>query len=501
SQPQTLGEGANQSATGSAADKAGNTAVATVSGINVDKAAPTITGAPDRAANGAGWYNADVTVTFTCADALSGVASCTQPQSLGEGANQSATGSAADKAGNTASATVSGINVDKAAPMTTISAPTTWQNQDVPVTLSATDNLSGVTATYYTVDGGAQQSGTSFTLSAEGAHAITYWSVDAAGNAEAAHTASVQIDKTAPTITGSADRAANGAGWYNADVTVTFTCADALSGVASCSPSQSLGEGANQSATGNAADNAGNTASATVSGINVDKTAPTITGAPDRAANGAGWYNADVTVSFTCADALSGVAGCTEPKTLGEGANQSATGNAADNAGNTASTTVRGINVDKTAPEVTYSGNAGTYTVDQQVAINCTARDSLSGLASNTCADVKGPAYAFALGDNTYSATAIDKAGNETTNTVSFTVSVTNLSLCSLTRQFISNKGIANSLCVKLENAAKQAAAGQTEASNNILQAYISEVAAQSGKALSAERAEILTRLAMALTR
>ena len=387
----------------------------------VDGAAPTITGTATPAPNAAGWNNGEVAVHFTCSDAGSGLASCTPDSVLeNEGANQSVTGSAVDHAGNTASATVSGINIDRTAPNTTIS---TWLTQDVPVTLAATDNLSGVAATYYTVDGGALQSGT-LTIDSEGAHTITYWSVDAAGNAEAAQTATVQIDKTAPTISGSADRDANGAGWYNADVTVSFTCADDLSGVASCS----------------------------------------------------------------------------QPQTLNEGANQSATGDATDNAGNAASVTVSGINVDKTAPTVTYSGNAGSYGVDQQVAINCTAGDSLSGVASSSCEEVSAPAYTFALGENTFSATAIDIAGNEATNTVSFTVSVTNLSLCSMTKQFVSNKGIANSLCVKLENAAKEAAAGNTEPAMNMLQAYINEVAAQSGKALSAERAEILTRLATALS-
>jgi hypothetical protein len=549
----------------------------------VDRTPPVITGAPTAPANSNGWYNSDVTVHFTCTDTGSGIATCGPDQTVSQqGANQSATGSAVDNAGNTASATVSAINVDKAAPMTTIAAPTTGQNQDVPVTLSATDNLSGVAATYYTVDGGAQQSGTSFTLAAEGIHTITYWSVDAAGNAEAAQTATVQIDKTAPTITGAPDRAANGAGWYNADVTVSFTCSDDQSGVASCSGPQTLGEGASQSATGSAADNAGNTASATVSGINVDKappmttiaaptteqnqdvpvtlsatdnlsgvadtyytvdggaqqsgtsftlstegihtitywsvdaagnaeaaqtatvqidkTAPTITGAPDRAANSAGWYNADVTVSFTCSDDQSGVASCSGPQTLGEGASQSATGSAADNAGNTASATVSGINVDQTAPTVTYSGNAGTYSIDQQVAISCTAEDSLSGVASSTCATVSGPAYGFALGVNTYSATATDNAGNATTNTVSFAVSVSNVSLCSLTQQFVGNKGIANSLCVKLENAAKQAAAGETQPANNMLKAFIDEVEAQTGKALTVDKAAVLTRLAEALS-
>ena len=55
------------------------------------------------------------------------------------------------------------------------------------VTLTPSDALSGVAATYYTIDGGAQQTyGAPFSVSGAGSHAIVYWSVDAAGNAESA---------------------------------------------------------------------------------------------------------------------------------------------------------------------------------------------------------------------------------------------------------------------------------------------------------------------------
>ncbi len=89
-------------------------------------------------------------------------------------------------------------------------------------------------------------------------------------------------------------------------MTVSFTANDALSGVASVTDPVTVStEGTNKSVTGTATDKAGNSASATVSGINIDEKAPTITGAPDRAANAAGWYNNNVTVSFTANDALS----------------------------------------------------------------------------------------------------------------------------------------------------------------------------------------------------
>src|SRR6266853_2165735 len=84
----------------------------------------------------------------------------------------------------------------------------------------------------------------------------------------------VGLDNQLPTITAKASPAPNDAGWNNTNVTVTFTCSDAISGVASCPPSQTVTtEGVNQVISGTATDNAGNTATASVK-LNIDKTPP-----------------------------------------------------------------------------------------------------------------------------------------------------------------------------------------------------------------------------------
>jgi hypothetical protein len=108
---------------------------------------------------------------------------------------------AGDAAGNwsTSGPSVTVSSADFESPITTDNAPATWVNHDVTVTLTATDIGSGVAATYYTVDGGAQQTGTTVTIAAEGTHTLAYWSVDKAGNTEAKHTVTIRIDKTAPT--------------------------------------------------------------------------------------------------------------------------------------------------------------------------------------------------------------------------------------------------------------------------------------------------------------
>src|SRR5207245_362294 len=99
---------------------------------------------------------------------------------------------------------------------------------------------------------------------------------------------------------------ANAAGWWTAAVTITFQCSDAGSGIASCpAPIVVSTDGANQTFTGTAADRAGNQATATIS-ISIDASAPTITAAAAPPPNAVGWNNTDVTVTFTCADTLSG---------------------------------------------------------------------------------------------------------------------------------------------------------------------------------------------------
>jgi hypothetical protein len=338
-------EGAGQSVTnsGSCVDNAGNVAdPVTFSPINIDKTAPVISGSPDRAANSFGWYNADVTVSFTCSDALSGTDTNTvalDNQTLGEGAGQSVSsdGDCTDKAGNTAS---------------------------TPVTVSG-----------------------------------------------------INIDKTAPTMGGSASPAANANGWNNTNVTVTFTCIDGLSGVDSFSPTSTVlsAEAAGQSASSNCTDKAGNAASKIVSGINIDKTAPVISGSRSPAPNINGWNNTNVTVHYTCSDSLSGVDTLTADQVIStEGAGQSRSGTCVDKAGNSAGTNVTGINIDKTAP--TSIAFVGGGLVEGMVyyfgfvpagPTSCTADYTISGSAG--CI-VSG--YSTAIGAQTVTAAASDLAGN-----------------------------------------------------------------------------------------
>lgn len=170
----------------------------------------------------------------------------------------------------------------------------------------------------------------------------------------------VNIDVTDPEITGTIVETPNDNGWFDGPVTIEWTCSDALSGIASCPGDTVIDtDGAGQSATGETADLAGNTAGATVEGINIDLDAPTITASRDVQPNAFGWNRTDVTVTWICTDDQPGATLSEETFTFStEGASLSHSVTCTDLAGNTASN-VQTASVDKTAPMTTIDRFTG----------------------------------------------------------------------------------------------------------------------------------------------
>ena len=96
-----------------------------------------------------------------------------------------------------------------------------WYQGAVTVTLYGTDSSQNpVTGTYYTVDGGSQQTYSGPFKLSDGIHSITYQSVNAAGATEATNSQTIQIDGTPPATTASVSGS-----------TVTLTATDNASGV------------------------------------------------------------------------------------------------------------------------------------------------------------------------------------------------------------------------------------------------------------------------------
>jgi probable HAF family extracellular repeat protein len=153
------------------------------------------------------------------------------------------------------------------------------------------------------------------------------------------------------------------------------------------------------------------------------------------------------------------------------------------------------VAVDVTPPTIGYSSHAARYAVDEHVSIACTATDTESGIASNTCASIDGDAYVFGLGPHTYSAIATDNAGNSASASTSFSVSVTFASLTNLTRRFVTNNKVADALVGNLRDAEAARAKGNAKKAEDKLNDYRRRVQAEVGKSITAERASILIEL------
>ena len=193
-----------------------------------------------------------------------------------------------------------------------------WHNADVTLTLSSADNVggSGLRELVYSVNGAFARADTataSIPVTNEGTTTVVFYAKDRAGNTEVAQTVTVRLDKTAPVFGDSTRTPANLNGWNNSDVDVQYTANDGgsgfVSGQADAGTVTFTGEGAGQSQTVESTDLAGNTATMTIGGVNIDKTAPTVSIVrPEENAFYA--VGRQVLADFACADNLSGNAAC-----------------------------------------------------------------------------------------------------------------------------------------------------------------------------------------------
>jgi hypothetical protein len=381
-----------------------------------------------------------------------------------------------DKVGNTSTATFSVVR-DSTPPATTddtASIGSAWKNTSQTVTLTPSDALSGVAATYYTTNGSTPTTGstpgTLVTLSADGVYTVKYFSVDNVGNAEPAQTAGTQIriDKTtpasAPTFPAGGARY-NASGWSGgcAAAGICGTASDALSGVQKVELSIQQGAGnywngtaftgagevflaasgttawsyafpaANFPADGaytvrvRATDNAGNVETPVSRTFTYDSASPetTITAAPPNPSNAAtasfSFGASETGSSFQCSLDGAAFASCTSPKSYSGLAAGSHTFQvrATDAAGNTDPTPAAySWTIDLSAPDTTITSGPPTPTQGTSASFSFTSSEagstfqcSLDAAAFASCTSPKSYT-GVATGTHTFRVKAIDPAGN-----------------------------------------------------------------------------------------
>ena len=387
----------------------------------IDATPPVTTASGLQAGPTTGWQTSGQTVTLAASDAQSGVSATyykldggaqqtySAPFAVSTQGSHSVVYWSVDKGGNTEAQRTGYVNIDATAPATTTSnlqgsATSGWQTAGQTVTLTATDAVSGVATTTYTVDGVSQLYAGPFLVASSGSHGITYWSTDNAGNAETRHQGYVNIDTTAPTTTATGLQASAATGWQNVSQVVSLAGSDTLSGVAATY--YTVDTGARQAYTSAFAiatqgshkvtywsvDAIGNTETpAGVGYVNIDTTAPTVSDSSDGA-----WHNKPVTVALTPVDTGGSNLASTQYKLQGASSWSAATGNqftvpapadhsgdgvhvyqyrALDNAGNSSTIGNCTVWIDTTPPTTTAVGLAlddlsGWRTTSQTVSLS-----------------------------------------------------------------------------------------------------------------------------------
>ena len=219
-----------------------------------------------------------------------------------------------------------------------------------------------------------------------------------------------------------------------------------------------------------------------------DTTPPTITATATSNGSayvGGTWTRFDVVVHFTCVDnpGGSGVAALTGDQTVStEGADQSRTGTCTDKAGNSATVTFGGIDIDKTPPTVTATALTVDATGPSGATVPnypATAADNLDPSPVIIC--TPAAPHTFAIGDTPVSCTATDHAGN-VSPPATFTVHVIGASgqLTALSSGFAALSlptGLENDLGHKLDNATKALAQGHVDQAVQKLVEFSSGVA------------------------
>lgn len=333
-----------------------------------------------------------------------------------------------DNAGNVEVVNTVEVKIDNKPPVTTSNASDKWLKEAFKVELTATDDLSGVAKTLYSINGSEFTEGTSFVVSESGVNKVTFYSIDNAGNIEEVKTIEIKIDEKPPVTTSNVPDK-----WVKT-FTVELTASDDLSGVAQTFYSVNGSEytegtsvvvtesGVNE-VTFYSIDNAGNIEEVKTVQVKVDNTPPVTTTNDDE-----NWLKEAFKVEFTATDDFSGIAKTlysvngsefTEGTyvTITESGVNTVAFYSIDHAGNKEEVKTVQVKIDK-APPIT-SSNATEHWLNLAFTLELSASDDLSGVAK-TFFSVNGSEFTEGAsvvvtedGINEVTFYSIDNAGNK----------------------------------------------------------------------------------------
>jgi alpha-tubulin suppressor-like RCC1 family protein len=380
----------------------------------VDTTPPAIAASVSGTLGYQGWYVGDVQIDWSVGDPDSSIAStsgCNAATLASDtiGADFVCT---ATSTGGTSSKAVT-VRRDATPPETTIASGPAMQGDSATFAFGGSDAASGVRYYECSRDGGSFSLCTSpYTYDvAPGAHTFAVRAMDAAGHRDPTPaTYAWTVDPSPPTVQPMVTGSLGNEGWYIGDVQVSWTVSEPDSTVTTmgCNAVNLTSDTPGASFTCTAT-SAGGTTTRSVT-LKRDATAPVIGAVATAAPNAAGWYRTDVTIAFTCSDALSGVVACPVEQVLsGEGAAiASSVRTVTDAAGNSASSNTVTVKIDRTAPTLAPSVSPSPLLLNAVASAIANGGDALSGVAAQSCAV---PAT-NAIGGRTTTCTVADQAGN-----------------------------------------------------------------------------------------
>src|SRR5207248_745297 len=202
---------ATASVTGACRDRAGNVTPRSF-GLKYGATAPQVTATAARGPDANGWYDHPVSVGFSGSDGLSGVSSCSAPQSYSgpDSGSVAVNGTCVDSAGNLGVASLA-LKYDATGPQvaaTPARGPdgNGWYNHPLTVGFAGTDATSGIASCSEPTYAGPDAAASSVVGSC----------TDRAGNASGVSSFGFKYDATAPHVMNAIPvRPPDRNGWFN----------------------------------------------------------------------------------------------------------------------------------------------------------------------------------------------------------------------------------------------------------------------------------------------